>query len=192
MMLGRTHVAFALCVASVGVMGYEHITAPMSHKDLILFFGGVAIGALLPDIDEPQSRIGKATPMVSHAFKSLFGHRGATHTLLFPLAVGAALYFLFLALSWNLAALLGLVLGCYLHIAGDMLTKSGCPIYLPFNKKNIGLLPYALRFRTGSAIDRGIANLCITLFALYSANVAGFELSWLQHISPEKLLSMLG
>ncbi len=192
MMIARTHVAFALCIASCGIISYEAVATAVPHKDMILFFAGIVIGALLPDIDEPQSRIGKATPIISHAFKALFGHRGATHTLLFPLVVGIALYFVFLALSWNLAALFGLVLGCYLHIAGDMLTKSGCPIYLPFSKKNMGLLPYTLRFRTGSVVDKSIGNLCLVLFALYSAHVAGFDLSWLQHISPEKLLTMLG
>lgn len=191
-MLGKTHVAFALCVAACGIVGYEALVHSIPHKTTILFLSGVALGALLPDIDEPQSRIGKATPFVSHAFKALFGHRGATHTLLFPLALGVGLYFLFAAFSWNLAALFGLVAGCYLHIIGDMLTKSGCPIYLPFSSKNKALLPYRLRFRTGGIIDKTIGNLSLAVFALCSAQIAGFDLSWLQHISPEKFMTILG
>ncbi|RAX57626.1 hypothetical protein CCZ01_05665 [Helicobacter monodelphidis] len=193
-MVAKTHISFALCVVSVPIF----ITTKIANitffdsKELILLLGGVAIGSLLPDIDEPQSKIGRQTLFISHLIHKIFGHRGATHTLLFPLVIGVILYPLFLALHFDMLPLLGIVIGSYLHIAGDMLTKSGCPIYLPLHSRNIGLLPKPLRFVTGSITDKMIGVICLAIFLLCSADFAGFDISWIQHINLNKFMQIVG
>ena len=45
--------------------------------------------ALLPDLDHPQSLLGRQLPWISGPLSRLFGHRGFTHSLL---AVAAAIW----------------------------------------------------------------------------------------------------
>lgn len=177
-MIAKTHISFALCVASCGVVSYEIFVERLENKDLIVLFTSIGFGALLPDIDEPHSTIGRKTPLVSHVFNKIFGHRGATHTLIFPLVIAFLLYLLMAYLPFSPLILYGVVCGCYLHIAGDMLTKSGCPIYMPFSTRNIAFLPYRLRFKTGGMIDRCVGHVCTFLFALFVAHFAGLDMSW--------------
>ncbi len=182
-MIAKTHIAFALSISAIPVLLLtEGFDIDFNPQNLILFFVGISIGSLLPDIDEPNSVIGQKTLFVSHFIKKFFGHRGITHSFLFPLFVGILLYPIFLYAHFSLPALFGLVLGCYLHIMGDMLTKSGCPFYLPINSKNRGLLPYPFRFYTGGQIDKGIGWVCMIFFLFCASHFAGFDLSWLKKI----------
>jgi membrane-bound metal-dependent hydrolase YbcI (DUF457 family) len=45
---------------------------------------------------------------------------------------------------------LAFTLGYALHIAADMLTRSGVPLFWPLFRRAFGLLPKFLRFETGS------------------------------------------
>ena len=114
------------------------------------------IGSLLPDIDHPGSKLGRRVPVISHIMY-LFGHRGVTHSLLFVLILAAAGHFVWLPAY-------GLALGAAVHIAADMLTPSGVPLFWPHGRR------YSLfGFRTGGIADRllGIAASAMTvLFAL--------------------------
>jgi membrane-bound metal-dependent hydrolase YbcI (DUF457 family) len=49
---------------------------------------------------------------------------------------------------------LAVALGCAVHIAGDMLTREGCPLAYPFTKAHQFLLPPAMRFTTGHIAER--------------------------------------
>ncbi|MCL9823521.1 MAG: metal-dependent hydrolase [Helicobacter sp.] len=154
-MLGKTHLAFGLGVASCGIYAINFLGKPqlLSSQDLILFYSAISIGALLPDIDEPQSLIGRKTLGISNLIKFFFGHRGFTHSLLFvvllAIALGALIYFKIL----SLILAIGLVLGCILHLIGDMMTPSGVPLLMPFSLKNYHILPRVLRFKTGGIFD---------------------------------------
>ncbi|MBU1711452.1 MAG: metal-dependent hydrolase [Proteobacteria bacterium] len=125
-----------------------------NELDMLIILLSVYFGSLLPDIDEPESRIGRKFPIVSNVIKSIFGHRGITHTLAFPL--------LFIVLSIYFESLrylfAGIALGVINHILGDMLTKGGIKnIFFPFLKGNTyGLLPKDFRFYTNSAFERFI------------------------------------
>ena len=44
--------------------------------------GALAVGSLLPDIDHPQSVIGKRHKVVSNVTRTAFGHRGVTHSFI--------------------------------------------------------------------------------------------------------------
>src|SRR4051812_14632718 len=75
-MMARSHVV-------VGVASWI-VAAPLLHlppADLT----GVALavfGALLPDIDHPQSWVGRRIRPVSTALAAALGHRGITHSAL--------------------------------------------------------------------------------------------------------------
>lgn len=127
----------------------------------ILFYSFVIIGSVLPDIDEPESYIGRKFPVLSYAF-SIFGaltptktleHRGITHYLIVPLVI---LYFAYTNDSFMVKIVLySLAIGIFAHDCGDMLTKGGIiGFFFPlFPTKRIGLLPVGLRFITNSTTE---------------------------------------
>ncbi|MBA2176883.1 metal-dependent hydrolase [Halobacillus locisalis] len=77
--------------------------------------GGVS--SLIPDIDEPKSKLGRPLLFISYPLKSLVGHRTLTHSLPFALIM-SLLVMLFTNLTFGLAVFSGIVA----HILGDMIT----------------------------------------------------------------------
>lgn len=78
-MLGRTHFWSGFTVgAATAVLVGESI--PVC---------GVLSGftALVPDIDEPESTLGRCVPWLAWPIKLVFGHRTITHTLFFAFVV---------------------------------------------------------------------------------------------------------
>ena len=115
-----------------------------------IFYSGGIIGALLPDIDEKQSYIGRKLKIISSIISSIFGHRTFTHYLIFPVLIFlCGFYFLEGALKTFVT---GLAVGVLLHDLGDMLTKGGIVgFFWPIlAKTRIALMPKPLRFYTGS------------------------------------------
>lgn len=147
----------------IPITGFTHL-ATGALAGIVLYRTGADVsvaaaaiaGSLLPDIDHPGSKLGRRAPVISHAVH-LFGHRGVTHSLLFVLILAAAGYY-----AWTPAY--GLAIGAAVHIAADMLTPSGVPLFWPHGRR------YSLfGFRTGGIADRliGIAASAMTiLFAL--------------------------
>lgn len=132
-----------------------------------------AVAALLPDIDCPESTVGRRVPVVPALLSALVGHRTVTHTVWFCLFAAAGTGFLG---SW-LAGYLGLHLhakglllalpalaGALSHLALDACTHSGVEPFAP-------LFPWHPRgpVVTGSLIDR----LLTLVFAALAAGAAG-------------------
>lgn len=120
-----------------------------------------AVGALLPDIDSPDSRIshrtglargrGPLTDLVGGGVRSLFGgHRGFTHS---ALVAGLLSLAVFAVRPWLGAAAVGFLIGYLSHIAADMVTRDGVRLGWPLSRREIGLGPRRLRFRTGSFME---------------------------------------
>lgn len=108
-MLGKTHVSFGLFLGAAGASGVALITQDsFKLESLIIFYAGITLGALLPDIDEPNSIIGQKTLGVSNIFKAIFKHRGFTHSLFFVFLLGILLFIcgVFLGNNVNFNALL--------------------------------------------------------------------------------------
>src|SRR5450830_40275 len=79
------------------------------------------LGGLLPDIDHPNSYVGKRIPIVPNFLNAISGHRGVTHSLI---ATGlAAILGLIIAriigLSWSPITCWSLGLGYASHLAAD-------------------------------------------------------------------------
>lgn len=92
-----------------------------------------AIGGMMPDLDHPESALGRRMLLVSVPISSLCGHRGVTHSLL---AVVVLLWLLvavttlpaYQHLAWLITPL---IIGYLSHILGDSLTPSGVPLLWP-------------------------------------------------------------
>lgn len=147
---------------------------------------GVAAGSLLPDVDEPQSYIGRRTRGLSDVTKGIFGHRGFTHSILaiilmfipYLLVANPSVVGLNDHVIWTILKpiLFGIGLGYALHIAGDMLSKSGVPLFLPISKMKIKIYLY----KTGGKREMLIRYGCIVglLYMLATGNVFSALLKW--------------
>lgn len=95
------------------------------------YYGGVALGSLLPDIDHPNSYLGRKLYPISVLINKCFGHRGFTHSFLSLTLLGLATTFWWVE---NFYFFGGLFLGYLSHLLADMTTVSGVPLLYP-NKK---------------------------------------------------------
>jgi len=190
-MLARSHVMFGLTTAVV-LDGVMHISGPPLATatpvpiDLVInkviFFSMVALGALLPDIDNAQSTIGQRFGWISKEIQHIAGHRTIFHSLL-GLLLGSLLAFGTEQLIIVLLAQRGFIfpaqfiekshfvfvavlIGCILHIAADGLTAGGVPLLWP-NHKRFGFPPNPhWRFRTGDWPEYAIVYSCMLLVFL--------------------------
>lgn len=114
-MTAPTHAAFGILIVACADAGlYASVAA--------------AVGALIPDIDHPQSSIGRLLFFLSIPLNSRFGHRGVIHSIFLwsiPLIVG---------LVSGSTVLQWLSIGCISHCVLDTMNKSGVRLFEPFSK----------------------------------------------------------
>ena len=173
-MTGPTHVIIAT-VATL-VLRQQTELAPTDLRAWVM----VWTGALLPDIDEPGSTISEPVSVVdkmvpnwvetmihapikavSGAIRALFGHRGATHYVLWP-----ALLLLF-GFWRNNDVIFWLGWGYLWHVLADWTTRRAIPAAGPFYRKAVHILPKPLRIRTGGPVETLISTVC-WLYVFYS------------------------
>lgn len=104
-------------------MGWEShfVTGALAGYVVTNSFVGALVGGvagLVPDIDEPNAKLGRYVPFFSRWLKHTFGHRTLTHSLLFFAAIGMALYYFDVDEHYTYAVLAGLMA----HSACDMIT----------------------------------------------------------------------
>ncbi len=187
-MVGRSHLLIGLTAAvvldsTVHLTGPALTLAPSVPLELVIkkaiFYLMVAFGALLPDIDNAHSLIGRKLGWVSKGIQRIAGHRTIFHSLL-GLLMGSLLAIGLEQLVVYLLAQRGFVLpaqfigashlvfvavlfGCITHIAADSLTEGGVPLLWP-NHKRFGFPPNPRwRFRTGDWPEYVIVYLFIVL-----------------------------
>lgn len=174
-MVGKSHLLVGLTAGVVfdsvahisgpPLIGTNHITLALVI-DKALFYVMVAFGALLPDIDNAHSTLGKKLGWISKEIQHKFGHRTLFHSLL-GLVIGSALAlgiqqlitYLLLSRGYTIPARVisssyivfwAVLFGCVMHIAADALTLEGVPLFWPI-RKYYGFPPVRnWRFRTGS------------------------------------------
>lgn len=177
-MLGRTHIAIAL--ATTAVIIKEPAQLPLSLTV-------AAVSSLLPDMDTPNSMLrhqlnkyigiltfpalitagyflfrykyfsmlGLILYLAYITFAFIGSHRGFTHSL-----SGFGLFTLILFMS-NKAILLPALIGYSTHLAADLFTPSGIPLFYPYNRSfKIPLI------RTGSFLDIIFCFVAIVLFII--------------------------
>lgn len=118
-MTSATHYAFSYLLCSAA--GVPHTVAlPAS------------LVALLPDIDHPQSLIGRIFPFASKYLLRKYGHRTITHSLFAILAIAVILS---PTLFFSGAVYGALVLAFASHIFIDLFNMSGVKLLAPFSQK---------------------------------------------------------
>jgi inner membrane protein len=133
----KSHVLLSFMPLVVAVK--KHILPLENTEFVINVFIGTFIGAILPDIDESNSYIGKRLKFVSKILKFFkLKHRTYTHSLFFPLLIFllGKIHPVFYFISF----------GVFMHIIGDFLTNGGVPLFYPFIKQKFS----AYLFNTGS------------------------------------------
>lgn len=128
-MTATTHYAFSyLLCAAAGVEPATALTASLL--------------SLLPDIDHPESTIGRVFRPLSKKIQQKYGHRTVTHSLFAIMVISAALLPLLLlprVLQWGGPFWTGLygaaLLAFSSHIFIDLFNKSGVKFFAPFSQK---------------------------------------------------------
>ena len=107
-------------------------TAPLLHLSPVnpLYLALAVAGSLLPDVDHPNSWIGRRSRPISTAIAAALGHRGLTHS---AVAV-AGLIALLLHAGCRQAEVSALAVGYLSHLAADMLTPRGLRLAWPLRK----------------------------------------------------------
>lgn len=122
--MARSHVV-------VGLAAWMAV-APSLHASRTdaINLGLAVLGALAPDIDHPQSWVGRRTRPVSTALAGVLGHRGVTHS---AVAI-VGLTWLLLHLGYRQAIVTPLAVGYLSHLAADMLTPRGLRLLWPSSR----------------------------------------------------------
>ena len=175
-MLGKSHLLVGLTagvvfdsvthVSGPSLIGSDHTITLALVINKALFYVMVGIGALLPDIDNAHSTLGKKLGWFSREIQHVVGHRTLLHSFLglgivAVLGVGLEKVIEFLLASRGYAVpvhaidsthivLIALLFGYIMHIAADALTEEGVPLFWPL-RKYYGFPPNRhRRFRTGT------------------------------------------
>jgi len=151
-MLAPTHIVTATVATSLPLLFIDGLLQELT----ILFYIGVIVGSIFPDVDEPDSVMGKKLSFISYPINILFGHRTITHSFLF----GALI--IYVGIYFDIKFVVGLGVGIVIHILSDSVTVAGIKGALfplaSLNKKFV-ILPYFLRFTVGSITELIILTL---------------------------------
>jgi inner membrane protein len=150
-MMAKSHVV-------VGVAAWI-AAAPLLHLSPVnpIYLALTTAGSLLPDIDHPNSWVGRRSRPISTAIAAALGHRGFTHS---AVAVAGLVALLSYA-GYRQGAVSALAVGYLSHLAADMLTPRGLKLAWPL--RGSWGLPLC---RTGSPMET------IIVIALV------FEIAW--------------
>ena len=131
-MTGPTHIAIAVAVGMVAGADKMHLAL-------------IAGGAILPDLDHPQSFIGRVFFPISIPLNKWLGHRGAFHSFwLWGLLCLAGFL-------WPPAFYIGV--GAILHVLADCGTVSGVRALSPWSQKLFVVFRRSWRIKSGAPAE---------------------------------------
>lgn len=152
-MMGRTHLAAAICVSTVVATHCQ----TMSFTNSLLAVCGAAFGSLLPDIDHRNSTISNSMRPISFFTHLIFGHRKLLHDpIAYAVLLGPALYFRPSIFLWALA--FGILIG---HLLLDALNPKGIPVLYLLTRGKVRL--HLANIETNSIVDFIFGVLCLAL-----------------------------
>lgn len=120
-MLAKTHLAFGFLTA---LLAYPFLNA----GNKFIFFALVLLGALLPDIDQPNSKISNKIPIIPNIINFFSKHRGIFHTIFMAILIPGLIWY-FAGRSYGIA----LFAGYLSHLITDGFTKSGISFLHPLS-----------------------------------------------------------
>lgn len=144
-MQGRTHMLGGAVAVAATILVTD---MPLSPGLAITAMGVGAIGATIPDIDHPNSKISHKLKPVSAIVTLMFSHRGIFHSpILYVLLNGlwAAFYGNQSGFMWGQF----LFIGIFSHLLLDALNPTGVPLLFPFEKKR----RHFAKIKTGSKTE---------------------------------------
>lgn len=164
-MLGRNHVISAV---SGWVLAQPYVTNHQLEPMVAgVSLAAVALGSLLPDIDHPESLLGRRIKFISVPLSFLQGDRsllpwsedshsrGITHSIWALIAC----WWLF---SSQHTVAIAFAFGFAAHLAGDAMTPAGVRLFWPFNIK----IRSPLHFRTGGVVEYLFTTILATVAAM--------------------------
>lgn len=149
-MMARSHVVF-------GISAWAGLSAMSAPAPSFAGFGGVVLGALLPDIDHPSSTVGRPLFFISKPLARITGHRTVTHSLL---GLSLLLSCLYLTNSMTLFGK-GIACGVASHLVGDFITKGGIPLFWPIKRR----FSFPISFVTGGLVESVVVYALAALIA---------------------------
>jgi inner membrane protein len=120
-MLWKTHLAFGFFSGLIAM-------SLVNTGNIYIFFGLVLIGALLPDIDNPDSKVGRHFKFIGAVFK----HRGVFHSII-PAVIILVLVWYFISQPYAAAIFIGYAS----HLFIDGFTKMGINFLHPVSKLHL-------------------------------------------------------
>lgn len=167
-MTAPTHIGF---ISSL----YIFLSAIVSYPIDAAHLGILSAASLLPDIDYPNSWIGKVFTFLSERIERRFGHRTITHSVT-GCAILAVLSLPLFFISKQIYFLLQL--GYFSHIALDMWTKTGVPFLWPFLKEHSFVFPgvKSWRIEVGSKPEVAVCVFYVlSSLSLYNFQAMGYD-----------------
>lgn len=144
-MMFKTH-EVAGVVACTAAIPYLASKGVVDNSDLVtvgIVFAGGVLGAMLPDIDSPSSKIRRIIRKTltgnPHTDKQIINHRRAPHMPIIWAAI-FALLFNFVHNPYATTFLIGMAVGVASHLAIDLLNPAGIPLLGPFTRKKVHLM----------------------------------------------------
>jgi len=148
-MLYKTHLVFGILVA-LFIMPFVRT----GNKYIFLIL--VIIGALLPDVDTPHSKLGSKLGPLSQFFEFMAGHRGLFHSIFFAILIPWLVYH-FISKPYGVA----LFVGYLSHLFIDGWTKDGINYLHP-----LAQLRTAGFIKTGSTLELVVFFILIALILI--------------------------
>jgi membrane-bound metal-dependent hydrolase YbcI (DUF457 family) len=150
-MTAPTHIAGA-----VSTMSFFALLVPAYRINATHIVLG-AICAMLPDIDNPKSFIGRLLPFFSGPIDRRFGHRTITHSFLALFILASTSYLCLFLYSHSLLQPVPIVftlsLAYFSHVFFDAMTMQGVLAYYPSRLWGVFPQRSSWRIRTGSRIE---------------------------------------
>lgn len=144
-MNGTQHIVMASGVSAALLTGYG--------EQALIPAVGIIAGALLPDIDTPDSTIGSVFPMTSRLCNDIFGHRRLLHS------VWSAAPFIASGIYFDIPVLLSIGIGIILHLLLDCFTTTGIRPVFPirgrismYRGKTSGVLGWSMTIGLQAAL----------------------------------------
>ena len=169
-MVKKTHI---LGGVSMGIVAYKannvldiyssDLTGFILFLPIVTYISGLILGSLLPDIDTPQSFLGRIFKFVSIPINKIFGHRTITHSIFFAIFSAGIVILPSMSIQNPLIDSMltsfgvGILIGDISHILLDSLTVSGVPFLYPILKSKFSLT----KMKTGGAGEQFISVLLI-------------------------------
>ena len=180
-MTAKSHVTTSFAVGAMTPLLYNH---EWLHTTAFLYYAvGIVIGALLPDIDEEHSYIGRRLFFIAAPLNDLIGHRTLTHNLFLYIPLLIYGYY------WHSYISLGIGIGAMLHVLEDSATNSGANWALRPILYKFALLPRALRFSTNGVFENFVYLPIVTIIVILEAIYVGVPmLSMLAHLHLFRIL----